>query len=177
MEIKIKIEDLESHALTVSQYCWMYLYNIGNIQQAWRLTPLMPEEFELLEVNKYLTVQNSESETGYTLLDKAKNLFSTSSLDESWKEFKLLYPKKSGERGLHDSQEKCKQKLFNYLKQGLKEDIFKGLKNEILARETAKRRQTFFQEWKLMSTWLNNQSWTSYLDYKTQDINQDYKTI
>ncbi len=149
----------------------MYLQAEGDYVNSWLIASLDEDDINLLEINGY--IENN------SLTDKGKSLFENDK-DDSWEEFKKLYPKKDGERRLIDKEEKCKEKFFTLLKgKGSKDEIIKGLKNEMKAREVAISKRQFFPPPKMMSTWLNNKCWMTYLDYTEEDPseNERFKTI
>lgn len=102
-------------------------------------------------------------------LKPVENVFET-----YWEEFISLYPKKSGDRPLHNMKSICKDKYFKYLQQGLvHESVIKGLKLEVSLRERAKLRKQFFPEWKLLSTYINQKGWEQFVELEV-DENQEY---
>lgn len=97
------------------------------------------------------------------------------SFDVKWEEFLSLYPKKSGERPLHNMKSVCKEKYFRYLQQGiLHEDIIKGLNAEINLRQRAKQKRQFFPEWKLLSTYINQKGWEQFVELYEINENQEF---
>lgn len=172
MKITIDLEEVRKHGLNISQYIWMYLQYEEKFIDCASLTSLTEDDFNLLQMNSWLDDNN-------LLTEKAKKLFKND-VDTLWKEFKTLYPKKSGERRLIDKEDKCKQKFETLIKEkGVKEEIIQGLKNEIQAREAAKQKRQFFPEPKMLATWLNNKCWKTYLDYTKEEVIQKekFKTI
>jgi hypothetical protein len=91
-------------------------------------------------------------------------LLSSLNFDEEWNEFLELYPKKSGDRPLHNMKEKCRAKYAFALKKETHENIMKGLKKEIELRQIAKAKNKFFPEWKLLSTYINQKGWEQFLE-------------
>lgn len=143
--------------------------------------------FQDLLLKGYITLQNVEN--GYALFNivpvsdissiansfnveedfNQKIEFSKNDYEKKWSEFISLYPKEVNGRPLHNLKEKNKLKYFKYLNSGIKhEDVIQGLNYEILVRKTAKARNQFFPEWKLLSTYINNKSWEQFLELSVE---------
>lgn len=94
--------------------------------------------------------------------------------NERWEEFKSTYPKKDGKRPLHNNSKVCREKYIDLTKDNepLHNTIILALKAELSDREEAGWRKEFRPHWKLMSTYINQESWTMYADYEDVD-NED----
>lgn len=90
-------------------------------------------------------------------------LMPTHNFNEQWEELLALYPKKSGERPLHNMKDRCRGKYAFVLKKESHENVIKGLKKEIELRQLAKATNKFFPEWKLLSSYINQKGWEQFL--------------
>lgn len=97
------------------------------------------------------------------------------STDESrkWAEFKLTYPKKDGNRPLHNNQKECSRKYKEIVAKNpaIHDIIIIAIKAEIKDREQANWKREFRPGWKLMSTYINQEGWTMYENSDEEDIN------
>lgn len=84
---------------------------------------------------------------------------------EAWEELLNLYPKKEGQRQLHNKVVAL-PKFKLALKQDGIETILKGLNNQLEARKKAARTNEFFSGMQNLSTWLHQKTYLTWLDYK-----------
>ncbi len=182
MKIELDLDLLRDEALTANEFVHMYLVSQGQYSEAWIQAPLQGYELKglahtgYIRLNPFDTIEgwdNLPPEPRIQLQEKALLLFKKPVSEYRWNEFRDVYPKKSGERPLHTDLEKNKKKFLGYCgTPGVFEDIMKGLRNELLARESAKRKGEFMPEWRMIGTWLNNKSWETYLDYQVQSTRE-----
>ena len=165
MKIEIESEVLIAHQISANQYCYMYCKT--RFSNAPVIFSLTKEETDDLEDKKFI----KNIGDGIALREKAYQLFELSDAEQLWNQFKARYPIKHGERRLHDSQEKCRNKYLALIsgKPEVHDKILKGLENEQLAREAAARKREFFPGWKMMSVYLNQQHWNTYVDYEKEN--------
>ncbi len=178
--IKIPVQVLKDECLSPNQYCTLYLLSERRANEVYSLILPSKQEVQHLVEQGYCSVNafdsiegldNLPDEVKLNLTDKGYQVFlADRSLDsKKWEEFKSLYPKKSGERALHDNLARNKAVYLKLIKSDTEyNNIIKGLKNEIKARNKAKLKGEFFPEWRMMSTWLNNKSYTLYMDYQVE---------
>lgn len=162
MKIEIQSEVLIANQLSPNQYCYLYSKSIfPNVSVVFSLDP---DESLDLEDKGFI----KRVDSGIALREKAYQLFEETVDEKRWFEFKSRYPIKSGERRLHDNQEKCRNRYMTLIKSkpGLHERILKGLDNEYKARLAASNKRQFFPDWKMMSVWLNQKNWETYIDYE-----------
>ncbi len=165
MKIEIESEVLIANQISANQYC--YLYCKTRFQSAPVVFCLNEGDFVYLESKGFI----KHTENGVALREKAYQLFELKDIEQLWNQFKSRYPIKQGERRLHDSQEKCKNKYLALIagKPEMHVRVLKGLENEQLAREAAARKREFFPAWKMMSVYINSKNWETYIDYKADD--------
>lgn len=118
-----------------------------------------------------MLVERGYVNSDLSLTDIAKSLFKgKQDYEEMWQEFIKLYPRKIGNRVLHNNKEVCRKKFITYLKQG--EDynsIIQGLQNELDIRHKALFTREFIPAWKNLSTYINNKSWNEYAEESKED--------
>ncbi len=162
MKIEIESEVLIANQISANQYCYLYMKTMySHVPVIFTL-----DEYEHgdLESKGFIKI----TDVGSTLREKAYLLFEINNGEKCWLEFKLAYPIKSGERRLHDNQEKCKKKYLEIVrnKPFLHLEILRGVSGEQSARVNASRKREFFPDWKLMSSYLNSKQWDLYKDYQ-----------
>lgn len=94
----------------------------------------------------------------------SKVSFSGEDFEKCWQELIQTYPTKSGDRPLHNMKSKCKEKYSRIVRTISHDDIMKGLKLEIELRAKARAAGKFFPEWKMLSTYLNQEGWQQFLE-------------
>lgn len=174
MKVEVDLTLLEFLGLQAKHYVWLFIMYTGDELRARHLSPLNPDDYLLLEKEGYIKILGSlGDELNVVLRQKGTDLFQTRDVEFKWNEFKANYPIRAGERRLHDNVDKCKTKYFNYvISPGIHERIMLGLNNEKKARINASKKSEFFPDWKLMSSYLSQKHWETYVDYK-EDIKVD----
>lgn len=138
-----------------------------------------------LVIKGYITLLDTSSDYTIDNLSIKKNICDKEvvvdikpvddTFETRWNEFISLYPKKSGDRPLHNTKSACREKYFRYLQTGTDHsEVMKGLKLEIELREIHKRKKKFFPEWKLLSTYINQKGWEQFLDLDEVNENQEF---
>lgn len=167
-KIELNLKRLEELGLSPDFYTFLYLYYKGEYTQAHDLCNMNTTRLSGLERLGYIKIL-MELEGGFNKLQlrqKAYDLFELDNAEAKWLAFKAAYPKKDGQRMLHDQGEKCKAKYLSYIRDiGVHEQILLGLDNEQNARIEAAKKREFMPAWKSMSAWLNQKMWITYLDY------------
>ena len=193
MKIEIETSELEESRLFPSEYVFLLLINnkeyelIQKIYCAYgdKLLVYLYDRIKELAKNGWLfeggyydkdKIESVVDLSKIVLRQKALDLFITDDVETKWFHFKSLYPIKDNERRLHDSQDKCKERFIKLVlnRPGTYKEIIKGLENELEGRRVAGIRRNFFPAMKLMSSWLNQKQWLTYLDYEnTTDFSED----
>jgi hypothetical protein len=154
------------------------------------ITPMTKEIFlDVMEKNGYIKILADDSiiirqkllTLAVTQTAKVKT-FEKPEEDEDtfWKEFRETYPKRDGNRPLHNNIAACKKKYAEVVgdDESLHVEIIKSIKAEIQDRIEAGWVKDFRPHWKLLSTYINQKGWELYEDHDAPDesknINDDY---
>lgn len=121
-----------------------------------------------LQNSGYIKIMPDKS---VVLRQKAIDLFKVRGCEDCWNQFALAYPLKEGDRPLHNDKKKCaiKYKALVEKNPELHKTIMKSLENEKEDRRMAGIRREFRPRWKLMSTYINQESWTMYENYESEN--------
>lgn len=173
MNQTFSLEELEKNSLTPNEY--VYLYYLTKEQ-----TVTFPIDLEKLEELKFVKIIgnaviprlkahelfNNEDKIPQKKAQKEKE---TESIADQWQKLLDAYPKKEGNRRLHDKSV-AKPKFERALKEGHSlDEMLLGLKNELKAREKASMTGGFFPAQKGLSTWINQRHWQIYLEDDQDD--------
>lgn len=164
MKIEIEFETLVKNNLSPTEYSFLWMIYYNN----YTFVELLHDLDEQRLVSKgFIFIDGANT---YALRSSGLDLFEVSNPEQKWAEFKSNYPIKQGDRRLHDQQEKCRQKYLTIIKKpGIHEKIIQGLNNELDARKRAGLKNSFFPEQKIMSSWLNQKHWLTYLEKIKED--------
>lgn len=193
MKIEIETSELEESGLFPSEYVFLWLINNKNyslIQKIYcayedKISVYLYDRIKELAKNGWLfeggyydkdEIESIVDLSKIVLRQKTLDLFITDDVETKWFHFKSIYPIKDNERRLHDSQDNCKERFIKLVlnKPGTYKEIIRGLENELEGRRVAGVRRNFFPAMKLMSSWLNQKQWLTYLDYEnTTDFSED----
>jgi len=193
MKIEIETSELEESGLFPSEYVFLWLINnkeyelIQKIYCAYgdKISVYLYDRIKELAKNGWLfeggyydkdEIESIVDLSKIVLRQKTLDLFITDDVETKWFHFKSIYPIKDNERRLHDSQDNCKERFIKLVlnKPGTYKEIIRGLENELEGRRVAGVRRNFFPAMKLMSSWINNKQWLTYLDYEsTTDFSED----
>jgi len=193
MKIEIETSELEESGLFPSEYVFLWLINNKNyslIQKIYcayedKISVYLYDRIKELAKNGWLfeggyydkdEIESIVDLSKIVLRQKTLDLFITDDVETKWFHFKSIYPIKDNERRLHDSQDNCKERFIKLVlnKPGTYKEIIRGLENELEGRRVAGVRRNFFPAMKLMSSWINNKQWLTYLDYEsTTDFSED----
>lgn len=123
--------------------------------------------------NFMINIKDSDLNLAIDNISEKSDSYAGEDFEDKWNEFLQNYPKKAGDRPLHNMKTKCKEKYMRILKTTKHEDIIKGLKIEIELRAKARAANKFFPEWKMLSTYLNQEGWQQFLELGEE--NEAYK--
>jgi hypothetical protein len=160
MEVKVDIIKCAIHRVTPNEFIVLKLL----------------EQNKLKEVETYIDYKSCLKlldEKGFiengVITRLGETLLSNPTQEEQWDSFARTYPRTDGARRLHNRPSVCKEKFNKLLKEYNFSEIMQGLKNELKVREQAKNKGQWIENWQLMSTYLNNKSWETYLDIEVID--------
>lgn len=172
MIIKIDTTVLEEEALEPQQYIFLFLQYIGQVQDAWRISPCNPDYLHYLEVQNFIKITGSGEEPTIILRQRTLNLFEEKDLDKKFEELWVTYPMKvpntkGGTRPLRASSldskdaETCRNKYKKIIshKPGLHAVIMQALNNELEERA----RSNSMPYMNLLEVWLNKRAWERYV--------------
>ena len=164
MKITLNLTRLKGRNLTPTEYTYLLLKESGSAQKYREI--LTPIDMLKLQNDGYVKIMPDKS---VTLRQKSIDLFKVRGCEECWNQFALAYPIKEGDRPLHNDRKKCaiKYKALVEKDPELHKTIIKSLEQEKDDRRHAGIRREFRPQWKLMSTYINQESWTMYEDYET----------
>ena len=160
MEIKVDILKCAVNRVTPNEFVALKLLEQNKLKE-------VEDYIDYTHCLKLLTQRGFIENNVITHLGKA--LLSNPTKEEQWDTFAKTYPKTDGARRLHNRPSICKEKFNKLLKEYSFSDIIQGLKNEIEIREQARNKNQWIENWQLMSTYLNNKSWETYLDVDVVD--------
>lgn len=160
-KIEVDIKLLKDNSLGADDYCYLFF----KFHQLDATLFFMYIDTERLEEEGWIKF----SEGSYVIRNKAVKLFEEVDIpltpEKMWEKFISIYPRRSGERRLHDKVEQNRVKFISYcVKKGEFSKIIKGLENEMELRRRAGVKREFFPDWKLMSSWINSKHWQAYVE-------------
>lgn len=164
----ITLEELRKNSLTPNEYFYLYCLTENH-----KLN--YPVDLEKLERNRFIKVTSEgvfPRIKAYNLFKEAKEaglLRSNDDLEADWNKLLAEYPKKVGRRRLQDKA-RSKPIFMKLLKKYDIDTILEGLRNENKARDTAAKKNEFFDAPKGLSAWLFQEAFLTYLD---EDSDED----
>ena len=140
MKVTLNLTRLKGNNLTPNEYIYLLLKDSGDKQALKYREILTPLDLEKLQSKGMIKILPNNT---VTLRQKAIDLFRVRGCEKCWDEFNVAYPIREGDRPLHNDKKKCKIKYMSLVE-----------------------KKEFRPQWKLMSTYINQESWTMYEDYE-----------
>mgnify|MGYP003625072383 FL=1 len=165
MKVTLNLTRLKGNNLTPNEYIYLLLKDSGDKQALKYREILTPLDLEKLQSKGMIKILPNNT---VTLRQKAVDLFRVRGCEKCWDEFNVAYPIREGDRPLHNDKKKCKIKYMSLVEKNpeLHQTVLKSLDFEKDDRRMAGVRKEFRPQWKLMSTYINQESWTMYEDYE-----------
>lgn len=160
MKVSLNLTKLKGNKLTPSEFVYMLLKSEGD-KQADKYLEILPLDREKLQTRGFVKIMPDES---LILRQKALDLFKVRGCEDCWNQFVAAYPMKDQSRPLHNDKRRNKLKYIALIERNpdLHETILQALENEKEDRKRASWINEFRPRWKMMSSYINQESWTMY---------------
>ena len=132
-----------------------------NSKQLDKYLEILPIDREKLQTRGFIKIMPDKS---FMLRQKALDLFKVRVCEDCWNQFVIAYPRKDGNRPLHNDMKRNKLKYIALIERNpdLQETILKALAAEHEDRKQASYTNEFRPKWKMMSSYINQEAWTMY---------------
>ena len=132
-----------------------------NSKQLDKYLEILPIDREKLQTRGFIKIMPDKS---FMLRQKALDLFKVRGCEDCWNQFVIAYPRKDGNRPLHNDMKRNKLKYIALIEKtpGLHETILKAIEAEKEDRKQASYTNEFRPRWKMMSSYINQEAWTMY---------------
>ena len=146
--------------MTPSEFVYLLLKS-ENAKQLTKYLEILPIDKSKLQERGFVKIMPDNS---LTLRQKALDLFTVRGCEDCWNQFVSAYPMKDQSRPLHNDKKRNKLKYIALITKNpdLHETILQALENEKEDRKRASWINEFRPRWKMMSSYINQESWTMY---------------
>jgi hypothetical protein len=174
MKVSLNLTKLKGNHLTPSEFVYLFLRS-GGEKQTQKYLEILPIDREKLQTRGFIKILPDES---LMLRQKALDLFKVRGCEDCWNQFAIAYPRKDGGRPLHNDMKRNKLKYITLIEKtpGLHTTILKAITAELEDRKQASYTNQFRPQWKMMSSYLNQEAWTMYegIDAPTPSDEENY---
>ena len=160
MKVSLNLTKLKGNKLTPSEFVYMLIKSESS-KQLEKYLEILPIDEVKLQKRGFIKIMPDDS---LTLRQKALDLFKVRGCEDCWNQFAIAYPMKDGRRPLHNDMKRNKLRYIALIERNpdLHETIIKAVEAEKEDRKQASYTNEFRPQWKMMSSYLNQESWTMY---------------
>ena len=171
MKVSLNLTKLKGNKLTPSEFVYMLLKS-ESTKQLTKYLEILPIDREKLQTRGFIKIMPDQS---LVLRQKALDLFKVRGCEDCWNQFVIAYPRKDGNRPLHNDMKRNKLKYIALIEKtpGLHETILKAIIAEQEDRKQASYTNEFRPRWKMMSSYLNQEAWTMYEGIEPEQLKDE----